>query len=192
MSCQGHGQRHHQEPGYGHSHEDRADDHAADVQDEDCRRPDGHQDDRVHDPFHDHRAQRGAAADSLSVPQVVAPNQLAETGRQDVVGQIADEHVATQTPQGHGLDRGDEGLPAQRPEEEIGGHADQRQSEPRQPGAAQKACRLAQVHAPQDQIEADDRDGDADAAPGQAGSQSPHRAVGFRRASFRERRSRIR
>ena len=74
--------------------QDRAGHHPADVQDEDRDRGDGHQDHRVHDPLDDDRAQVGAALIALAVAEVVAPDQLAEAGRQDVVGEVADEHVA--------------------------------------------------------------------------------------------------
>jgi hypothetical protein len=83
---QGHGQGHYQQPGHGHADEYCADHDSPDVQDEDRGGADANQNDRVHDPLDDHGAQRGAAADAFAVAQIVAPHQLAESGRQDVVG----------------------------------------------------------------------------------------------------------
>ena len=55
---------------------------------------DQHDRGRVDDALDHHRAERRGPADPLAVAQVVAAQQLAQTGRQHVVGQVADEQVA--------------------------------------------------------------------------------------------------
>ena len=78
------------------------------LQDQDRGGADSHQHDRVDDPLHDNRAEGGAAADSLAIAEVVASDQFAEPGRQDVVGEVSDEHVGDQASQRDRVDRGDE------------------------------------------------------------------------------------
>ena len=51
-------------------------------------------DDEVDDALDDDRPERRRPADALPVAEVVAPDELAEPGRQDVVRQVADEQVA--------------------------------------------------------------------------------------------------
>ena len=58
-------------------------------------------DDRVDDALDDDRAQDRRAADPLPLAQRVAPDELAEARRQDVVGEVAEirvaEHAAVRT-----------------------------------------------------------------------------------------------
>ena len=106
----------------------------------------------------------------------MAPDQFAQAGGQDVVGQVADEHVAAQPAQWNGSDRSDQALPAQRAKGEVGASGGHGQQQPGKSGAAQQVGRLAQVDAPQDEVDAGQRDEDADAASSQAGRQAPPRA----------------
>ena len=94
---------------------------AADAQDEDRRRARSRRRRPGRRPAR-RRPSRGSscATDALAVAEVVAPDQLAEPGRQDVVGEVADEQVAE-----HRRDSGpwpigrDEALPAERPDSEV-------------------------------------------------------------------------
>ena len=86
-------QRHEGEP-----EQDRAAHHAADAQDEDRERRDRHDHDGVDDPLDDDRAEDRRPAHALALAQGVAPVQLAEPRRQDVVGQVADVRVAEDPP----------------------------------------------------------------------------------------------
>ena len=156
MRGEGHGQRHDEQAGQGYADEDGAHYHAPDVENKNGRRADADQDDGVDDPLDDHRAESRAAADTFAIAQIVASHQLAEAGRQDVVGQVSDEHVAAQPSQRHGVDRGDEALPAQCSEDQIEADADDRKTKPGQLGAAHDAGRLAEVDTAQREIDADE------------------------------------
>jgi hypothetical protein len=107
----------------------------------------------------------------------VAPHQLAEPGREDVVGQVADQHVAAQTAQRHVLDGRDQDLPPQGAEEQVGQDAGHGQSQPGRAGAPQKLGRARQVDFPQDQEETGRADQDSDPAPDEPGAQAAHRIV---------------
>ena len=176
MRGQRHRQSHAQQPRDRHTHEDRAHDDAPDVEDQDCRGTDPDQDHGIDDPLHHDGTQRRAAADALAVAQVVAPNQLAEAGRQDVVGEVADEHIGAQAAERHAADRPDQDLPAQRPEDQVRHDARDRKKQPCGPGAAEQIGGLAQVHFPQNEVDASQRDEDADAASSQVGGQASRHA----------------
>ena len=59
---------------------------------------DGHDHDGVDDALDDDRAEDGGPADALALAERMAAEQLAEAGRQDVVGEIADVRVAEDPP----------------------------------------------------------------------------------------------
>ncbi len=192
VGCQRDGQGHAQKACQGHAHQDRAHNHATDVEDQDRSRAYPNQHHGVDDPLHDHGPERRAAADSLPVTEVVTSDQLAQAGRQDVVGEVPDQHVGAEAAQRNAVDRGDQPLPAHCPEGQIGGHACDGETEPGGVGSTECLRGVAEIDAAQNQVDAHDRDDEADTAASDAGGQAPHRAVVFRPASFLERLTRRR
>ena len=71
-------------------------------QDEDRDRRDRDDRDEVDDALDDDRPERRRAGDPLAVAGVVAPDQLAEPGREDVVREVADEQVRQRVRYGTG------------------------------------------------------------------------------------------
>ena len=192
VSRQRYGKRHDEQTRQRHADEDGTDDDAADVQDQDGRGADAHKNDGVHDPFDNHRPKRRATADPLAVAQVVAPHQFSETGRKNVVGEVPNEHVAGEAPQWDRPDGRDQTLPAECPETQVGDTRRNGESQPLNPGAAEQPGGLAQVHAPEHEIDAGEGNRDSDGAPGQGTGKTPHCGRGFRATSFPERRTRTR
>ena len=117
MRGQSHREGDAQQRGDRNSDKDRADDNAADIEDKNGCGADPNQDNGIDDALHDDGPEGGAAADSLPISEVVASDELAEPGRQNVVGEVPDEHIGRQPAEGHGADRPDQDLPAHRPEQ---------------------------------------------------------------------------
>ena len=144
--------------------QDRAAHHPADAQDHDRERGDRHDHDGVDDPFHDDRPEHGRPADALTLAQGMAPIQLPEPRRQDVVGQIADVGVAEDPPIRQRGDRREEGSPARAARPDIDGRRHQHHDDPGRRRRAQDLERGGDVHGLEQDPDRDDADGDADRA----------------------------
>ena len=147
----------------------------ADVEDEDRESADRDDHRSVDHSLDDDRAERRGAADPLPVTEVVAADQLAEPGRQDVVGQIADQEIAKHGHRADGSDGGDEALPAGGSEQDVDRLQPDRHEQPGRDRRAQDVRGPAEVHPRQDVGQRGDRDGDAEDGPSQTADAAPHR-----------------
>ena len=68
----------------------------------------------IEDPLHEYSRQASALAHPLSVAQVVAPHQLSQSHRQQVVGHVADHHHGEQPADGDELEMREQEPPAER------------------------------------------------------------------------------
>ena len=123
--------------------QDRAAHHPADAQDEDRERGDRHDHHGVDDPLDDDRAEHRRPADALALAQGVAPIQLAEPRRQDVVGEVADVRVAEHPPVRQRRDRREQGPPARAARPDVDGrrHQHHARSRPATPCAGPRTRR---------------------------------------------------
>jgi hypothetical protein len=90
------------------------------------------------------------------------------------------------------MDRGDQALPTERAEGQVGGYGCDGENEPDGIGSTENLRGVAEVYSAQDQVQADDRDDEADTASSDTRREAPHRDVVFRPASFLDRRTRMR
>jgi hypothetical protein len=174
--------------------EDRPGDDPAHAQDEDRHGGDGDDDGDVHHPLDDDRAERRRPAQSLPIAEVVTAHQLTEAGRQDVVGQVADQQVRQHGPEADRRDRAQQALPADRAEEDVDDEEPERHHQPAGLGAGDDVDRRREVDRPDDEgdRERGDRDPD-DAAQDRRPAQAVHPPRSGRRAtSFGDRRTRSR
>ena len=183
------GQHHDEERRHGEPEQDGARNEAADLEDHDGKCRDGHDDRRVDDPLHDDGAERRRATDALAVPEVVAADELAEAGRQDVIGEIPDEQVLEGPVERDRRDRREQPLPAQAACAEVCQDEQDHHPEPCEVRATDVVAHLGEVDAIDDDDDRDERDRDPE--EGAEGSAAGQR--GFRFAmSFGDRRTRSR
>src|ERR1019366_5390156 len=154
-----------EQPGDRQANQDGAGDHAPNIQDEDGHGGDRHDDGGVDDPLDDDGAEGRRPADPLAVAQVVAPDELAQASRQDVVGEVANEQVAQDRAVVNALDRQDQPLPAQGPDQDVARQADEADQEPGRIGTSDDCPGPAQADLPQHDPDREDRDRQADPAP---------------------------
>ena len=172
-----------QQPGDAHPDQDGARDDAADVEQEDRGGRDRDQDRRVDDAFDHDRAERGGAAEPLAIAQVVAANQLAEAGRQHVVGEIAHQEVAQDRDERDASDRGQQDLPADGPAEDVETDAASHGQDPAGRRVRQHATHRRDVHLADHERERGQRDRDPDPAADQRPAHRPRRPGPRRRVT---------
>jgi len=151
-----------EEAGDARPDEDGAGNDAPDAEDKERRRRDGDDRDEIDDALDDDRSEGRRPADPLPIAEVVAPDQLAQPGRQDIVGEIADQEVAEHPRVADRGDRTEEPLPPQRPEGQGGRKEHRRQPDPAQVGMGQHVAGPSEVDATQDEPQGRDRDRCAD------------------------------
>ena len=138
---------------------------AADAQDQHRDRRDGHDHDRVDDALDDDRAKDGRSAQALALTERVGADQFPETGRQDVVREIALVCIAEYPPERDERDRCQQRAPSGATRRDIDQHRDEHQPDPGRARATQHLDRLADVDRAQDEDHGHDTDRDAECTP---------------------------
>ena len=148
----------------GEPEQDRTGHDPADAQDEHGDSGDRHHHHRIDDPLDDDRAEDRRPAHALALAERVAPVQLAEARRQDVVGEVADVRVAEHGPVGQRRDRRQEGPPASAPRTDVDEAGDQHHPDPGRRRRGQDPERRLDVDRADEDPDRDDTDRDAERA----------------------------
>ena len=138
------------------------------MQDEDRERRDRDHDGRVDDPLHDDRPEGRGARHALAITDVVRPDQLPEPRRQDVVGEIPDQQVAQHPDVPDVLDRVEQALPAQGPQQHVERLEPEHRHDPDGIDASERLGGAGEVGLREDEREREDRDDDPDQRPQRA------------------------